>query len=217
MEKKESRCIVVAAGDIMLSEIEIREDDYIIAVDGGYLYCKLLHIDPHFIVGDFDSVEEKERKEIDEIKKKDSEKVRELPCEKDDTDMRAALKFGLDKGYRNFIIYGGTGGRLEHTIANLQCLIYLKNHGAKGYMMEDESMLTVIKNESICFKQGMEGLVSVFSMGEKAEGVSIRGMKYPLNKVTLTNDFPIGISNEFTQETGELEVENGTLAVIVRW
>ena len=213
----QGRCIIVGAGDINIGEIDQKEDDYIIAVDGGMLYCKVLGIKPDYYLGDFDSLEEAELQEICELERLHPECVKRLQPEKDDTDTISALRHGLALGYREFCIYAGMGGRLEHTIANLQSLIFLKNHGAKGYLMDAECMCLMLQDETISFQRELSGFLSLFVMGEMAEGVSISGMKYPLQKQKLTNDFPIGIDNEFIGETAEIAVEHGTLLAIVRW
>lgn len=214
---KQGKCIVICAGDFMPVEIKKKEGDYVIAVDGGYLYSKILEIAPDLIIGDFDSVTEVEKEEISAMMRTYKERIVELnPC-KDDTDTLAALRIGLEKGYRNFHIYGAMGGRLEHTIANIQCLHFLKNRGAKGYIMDEACMLTLIQNETVTFHKETEGFLSLFSLNEKAKGVTIKNMKYPLEKAELTNDFPIGISNEFIGEAGEVTVEEGTLLAVVRW
>ena len=211
------KCIVICAGDLGSVEIKKNAGDFVIAVDGGYLYSKILEVAPDLIIGDFDSVPETEREELSVMKQTDKDRIIELsPC-KDDTDTLAALRIGLEKGYRNFHIYGAMGGRLEHTIANIQCLHFLKNNNAKGYIMDAECMLTVIQNETVTFHKDMEGFLSLFSLGEKARGVTLKNMKYPLENAEVTNDFPIGISNEFTGEAGEVTVEEGTLLAIVRW
>ena len=62
------------------------------------------------------------------------ERVRRLPVEKDDTDTLAAVKLGLERGCTDFWIYGGTGGkRLDHTLANLQTLLYLRRRGPVAF------------------------------------------------------------------------------------
>jgi len=214
---KDGKCIVICAGDFTPIEIKRQDGDFVIAVDGGYLYSKIAEIAPDLIIGDFDSVGETEREELSLMKAVAPERIVELnPC-KDDTDTLAALRIGLEKGYRNFHIYGALGGRLEHTIANIQCLHFLKNQGAKGYILDAYSMMTLIQNETVVFQKNMEGYLSLFSLNEKAKGVSIKNMKYLLEHVELTNDFPLGISNEFINEAGEVTVEDGTLLAIVRW
>lgn len=214
---KNGKCIVICAGDFTPVEIRKQDDDFVIAVDGGYLYSKVTEIAPDLIVGDFDSVGAAEAEELSFMKMTDADRIVELnPC-KDDTDTLAALRIGLKRGYRNFHIYGAMGGRLEHTIANIQCLHFLKNHGAKGYILDADCMMTLIQNETVQFQKNMEGYLSLFSLNKKARGVTIKNMKYPLDKAELTNDFPIGISNEFIGEAGEVTVEDGTLLAIIRW
>ena len=210
-------CILIGAGDLTVSEIPVGENDLCIAVDAGYEYCKLLEIVPDYILGDFDSISEKEAEGVAEIAKQEEEKVIILPAEKDDTDMLAAIRLGLSQGYQSFRIYGGMGGRIEHTIANIQCLLYLKEHNAVGYLMDGTGMILVAKEEKISFQNSLEGYLSLFSMGEKAT-VSIENMKYLLEEQEITNSFPIGISNEFILgEKGKITVHKGAVVMIVSW
>lgn len=211
------RCVIIGAGDLTVSEIPVREEDYVIAADGGYSYCKVLGIAPDLILGDFDSVGEQEAQELADIQKQDPERVIVLPAEKDETDMLAAIHAGLDEGCMEFHIYAGQGGRLEHTIANIQCLVYLKECGAAGYMIDGAGMILVAKNETVSFKPQTEGFLSLFSMGDRALGVTTRNMKYELHEAEVTNSFPIGISNEFMGEAASVTVKDGTLAIILTW
>lgn len=210
------RCIIIGAGDLTVSEVQTTEDDYVIAADGGYLYCKVLGIEPDLILGDFDSVGEKEAEEIQQKINENPDRVVVLPLEKDDTDMLAAIKRGLEEGCERFLIYGGQGGRLEHTLANIQCLLYLKEHGAQGFLMDGTGMVLVAKEETVRFRKEMEGFLSLFSLGEQAE-VTIRQMKYTLDHQIVSNSFPIGISNEFVGEQGEIEVSKGAVVILLNW
>lgn len=210
-------CIVIGAGDFTPVDILKKEDDMCIAVDGGYLYCRMMGIEPDLIVGDMDSIDESVEKELAQVKENQPERLVILKPEKDDTDTLAALRIGMEKGYKDFCIYGAMGGRIEHTIANIQCLNYLKNNGAKAYIMDANVMMTVIKEETVRFNSEMDGYMSLFALGEKAEGVTITGMKYLLDKAVVTNDYPIGISNEFIGVEGQITVEKGMLLLIVTW
>lgn len=211
------KCVIISAGDFTPIDIEVKEGDMCIAVDGGYLYCKMLGMEPDLVIGDMDSMDESVYGDIERMQAETPEKVCVLNPEKDDTDTLAAIRIGLEKGYRQFRIYGALGGRVEHTIANIQCLSYLKNQGAKAYIMDANIMMTVIKNETVHFNKAMEGYMSLFALGEKAEGVTINGMKYLLENAVVTNDYPVGISNEFIGEEGEVTVKNGMLLLIVTW
>lgn len=214
---EKGKCIIVGAGDFVPVEIPKKEEDFCIAADGGLEYCEMVGVLPDVILGDFDSVGFQQKQTLEEIERECPERVIRLPQEKDDTDMMYAIRLGLEKGYRKFYLYGALGGRLDHTIGNIQCLIYLKNHGAKGYIMEHNQLLTIVKDETVTFHPSMKGRLSVLSMGQKAEGVTLSNLKYELEDAMITNDFPIGISNEFIGKSATVTVKNGTLLVMAVW
>ncbi|MBQ7919147.1 MAG: thiamine diphosphokinase [Lachnospiraceae bacterium] len=211
------RCIIVAAGDLTVGSVKVNDDDLVIAVDGGLGYCSVLELEPDLILGDFDSVSEQEKEAIELLKAQIPERIIQLPDVKDDTDTLAAIRIGLENGYDRFLIYAGTGGRLEHTFANIQCLLYLKNHNAVGYLMDGSGMICVLQNEEVKLKDNLEGYLSLFSLGKEARGVTIRGMKYELEDTTITNDFPVGISNEFIGQEALVKVEDGELLMIINY
>lgn len=217
MEEKSGKCIVIGAGDLTLGNIAVGEEDFIIAVDGGLGYCGVLEVEPDLLIGDFDSVSEEEEKAVRLLEQEIPDRVIRLAREKDDTDMLAALKEGLARGYRQFHIYAGTGGRFDHTLANIQCLLYLKKRDAVGYLIDGTGMMLVICGEAVHFRKNLEGTLSLFSLGEKANGVTISGMKYELENAVLTNDFPIGISNEFIGEEAMISVEEGELVCMISY
>ena len=215
MEHGKKRCIIVGAGEWTPQKIETDKDDLVIAVDGGFSYCVRMGLEPDVLIGDFDSVSGDDREKLEAIKEQEPDRVVALCPVKDDTDMLAALKLGLKRGYRSFWIYGATGGRLEHTIANIQCLLFLKKEGAEGYLLDGREKIFVLKNEEVHFPPEAEGYLSLFCLGEEAKGVDIRGMKYPLENYTMRNDYPIGISNEFTGCEGIVRVRDGELVGIL--
>lgn len=220
------RCLIVGAGefypDKMASKAypeELRlkagREDLVIAVDGGLAGCEKLGLEPDFLIGDFDSMQEAQRAALRRMEEQSPERVRRLLPEKDDTDMLAALRFGLGRGYGRFLIYGGTGGRLDHTIANIQCLLYLKKQGAAGCLVDDSNILFVLRDEEVLFPGKTRGGLSLFTMGQEAKGVSIKGLKYPLTDYTMKNDYPIGVSNEFIGQPGRVSVERGELLCVL--
>lgn len=216
--KKSGVCILIGAGDLTVGSIPYDpQKDCVIAVDGGVMYCGVLEMEPDYIIGDFDSVDSEYGEAVEGVREAAPEKVITLPVEKDDTDMLAAVKHGLKLGYKSFRLYGANGGRLEHTIANIQLLKYLKEQGAVGYIMDGSGMILLAINEAVSFRDSMEGYVNVFSLNETARGVTIRGLKYELTQATLTNALPLGISNEFIGVQSEIRVEDGALLIIVNW
>jgi thiamine pyrophosphokinase len=128
--------------------------------------------------------------------------------------MIAALREGLALGYRDFRLYGGMGGRIDHTVANIQALAFLCENGAQGILYGEGCTMTAIQNGTYNFVAGRNGYVSVFSFSEVSSGVTLRGLKYPLDRAMLSNAFPLGTSNEFMNCPGSISVENGTLLII---
>ena len=208
---------MICAGDLTVGSIPISEGDFVIAVDGGLMYCESLGVEPDLIVGDFDSITDSFVGALEEIEKRSPEKVVRLNTMKDDTDTMAALKIGIERGFEVFYMYGCGGGRLEHTIANIQSLIYLKDRDLKGYIMEGEGMTFVMRNESVSFKETMEGYVSLFALDPVIKGVTEKGLKYTLEKAELSYGFPLGVSNEFIGVQSEIAVDSGTALVVVNW
>ena len=209
-------CIIVGAGELTVGEIPVKEGDFVIAADGGFAYCRRLGVEPDLILGDFDSLDEGNKRAVEAIRQERPERVQVLPVMKDDTDMLAAMKEGLERGFRSFDIYAAAQGRrLSHTIANIQCLNYLKENGASGRLIEAGETVFLLRDETVEFVKEQKGFLSLFSLGDRAEGVTIRNMKYLLDRATVTNAFPVGVSNEFIGEAGSVTVESGTLLVIV--
>ena len=167
--------------------------------------CRELGIVPDLLLGDFDSMEQPE----------DFANIHRSPVEKDDTDTMLAVKTGLEQGCGEFYLYGGTGGRrLDHTLANLQTLLYLRRRGARGYLYDNDFVWTVIENETIRVDKTVEwGLLSVFCLGDRARGVTETGVQYPLQGAELTAEFPLGVSNHILEPVARVGVETGALAV----
>lgn len=198
-----SICRIVGAGECRKIDFEKKADELIIAADGGCAYLKNADIMPDIIIGDFDSLGfVPEGKEV--IK---------LNPVKDITDMDAAVKEGVKRGCTEFHLYGACGGRIDHTLANIQLVTSLAYKNFKAFI-HDESIITAVTNGEIKFDAGYKGYVSVFSHSDKCEGVTIEGLKYTLDNAELKNIFPLGVSNEFIGTESKIKVRNGTLIVV---
>jgi thiamine pyrophosphokinase len=57
--------------------------------------------------------------------------------------------------------------------------------------------------------------ISIFSFSEACVGVTTKGLKYPLLDHTLTQGYPLGVSNEFTEDVARISFESGVLLVIL--
>ena len=198
-----SDCYIVGAGDFNEKTLDITDGDIVIAADGGYEYLDKIGIKPDIYMGDFDSAPKPQTNADIEVFK----------CEKDDTDTLLAVKHGFELGFKNFKIYGGCGGRADHTFSNIQTLAYIVSRGGRAMLFGNSEVYTVTDSE-VSFGGDMKGKISVFSLSDKAEGVSIKGLKYELEDSVLTNLFPLGVSNEFFGKPSEISVKNGLLLII---
>ena len=219
---REPKCVIISAGSFVPVDIPLYEGDYCIACDAGFKYAQEMGILPDLIVGDFDSASEQDPivlRSIEEIALHDPDRIVRLNVVKDDTDTMKAVKIGLEKGYRKFYLYGATGGkRIDHSIANIQTLLFIKHNGGKGYIMDSDRMLLIAENETVNFNVGNTGYISIFSLSEVSRGVTLKGLMYTLQNGEIRNDFPLGVSNEFIiDEEAVVSVEDGALLIVLEW
>ncbi|MBO4509983.1 MAG: thiamine diphosphokinase [Lachnospiraceae bacterium] len=198
------KCYIVGAGENFGLNFNPKENDYVIAADAGYRYLEQAGITPDMVVGDFDTL-----KYVP-----DHPNIVQLKPEKDITDTWEAVTKGFEKGYKEFHLYACMGGRVEHSIANFQLLSHIAEEGGRGYLYDDRSILTVIKDSEIVFEARKKGFISVFSLTDNSIGVDICGLKYEVNNAELTNSFPLGVSNEFIGKPSKISVKNGTLLIV---
>jgi len=197
------RCVIFCAGGFGGLTQPLRDDDLIIAADGGVRHTQMLGIRPDIVLGDFDSLG---------YTPQGAEKY---PVEKDDTDAMLAAKRGLEKGCREFLFFASLDGpRLDHTLANLQTLRYLADHGAKGRLVGLRQQVTLLRNGTFPLPARDEGDISLFAFGGEAKGVSVKGLKYELDRGTLTPSFPLGVSNSFVGKSAEISVEEGDILIV---
>lgn len=198
-------CYIVGAGEDYGLDFVPQAGDLLIAADGGYARVKAAGLQPDLIIGDFDS--------LGRIPQEDH--VITLPTVKDVTDTWAAIELGKERGYRRFWLYGCTGGRIDHTLANLQTLAALAEQGMTGVLVDQHQMITALRNGAMDFTPERTGFLSVFSHTDRCTGVCLKGLKYELEHAELTNRFPLGVSNEFVGTPSRVSVENGTLILVL--
>ena len=206
------KCIIIGAGDFNEKIINKNKDDLLIIADGGYYNClkvsnfSLDNID--VLIGDFDSLDKKN------IELSNNTKIVTLNPIKDDTDIIDACKYGLKEGFNEFYIYGCLGKRIEHSIANIQVLSFLKDNNANGYLLDDSLVIRVLRNESINLDKNYKGYITILSLTNESKGVTLKNLKYELNDYNMTNKFPLGIDNEFIGKESFVEVKNGEILLI---
>ena len=158
-------CYLVGAGDFY-GQITAGDDDIIIAADGGFDQLARRGYTPDILIGDFDSI----KGEIP-----DGLRTIKYPKEKDETDMFLSYEAGVKLGYSEFVMLGATGGRLDHTYANISLLLYAREHGHNITLIDSNGIIICLKDEAISLAGNPGGSLSVFAFGGVANGVSILG------------------------------------------
>lgn len=201
------KCMIIAPlyrGE-MWEWLEKKDGDLLICADGGYDMAVKHGLVPDLVIGDFDSMP------YDHVR--GCESIR-LPVHKDDTDMVVCLEEGRRRGYTSFRIAGCLGGRLDHTISNLQCLYDCALRGEEAWMCDGQNMVTVLLPGRYTFPRREGYKFSLLSYTPQVKGVKLRGTVWELTDAELSNRYPLGVSNEIAGERAELSFEEGALIVL---
>ncbi len=181
-----------------------RDADLVIAADAGYETARRLGVRPDVLLGDYDSAP----------CPRDAAAL-VLPAEKDDTDTHFAAREAIRRGAAEVVILGGLGGRLDHTLANFATLLFLAQNGVRARLVDEATEAAALVPGTYEIPARPDRYFSIFPAGEKAGGVWLEGLKYPLREYTLTNAFPIGVSNEFVEKTATLRFRSGAIFLVL--
>lgn len=202
------KCIIISAARLeenLNKQDYINGNEYIICADGGYDNALRFGLRPNLLVGDMDSI----------TALPSGVEIIPVPAEKDDTDTMLAVKLAIERGFDTITILGGVGGRLDHVFANIQTLLYCAEHGVEAVLAGVKNSAFIIINTTKSLQAKKDYFVSVFSLSPFSDGVTLKGLRYPLVDAHVVNSFPIGVSNEFREDTAQITVKSGTLLVIL--
>lgn len=209
------KAILVGGGPVhkrLLRTTLVAGYDLLVAVDGGGKPLLELGYQPQLLLGDFDSLPEADQADL--VAK--GVEIRSYQPEKDWTDLELAANYLLGRDYREALVFGALGGRLDHTVANLSLLFKMKEAGIDLVLIGEEQAVTLLAApEKIRIFPFPQGHFSLLPYLHTAQGVSISGAKYPLEKATLALGSTRGVHNEFLADPVEVELDFGSVLVIV--
>ena len=200
-----TKCLIISGGDFAPLPVP-GADCFVVACDRGYAYAARCGIVPDLLVSDFDSYDGPVDPAVP---------LRRLPTEKDDTDTVSAVRAAVAEGCTEGLLCCALGGRLDHTLANLQTLLFAEEHGLHLVIQSPDAEACALRNGTMRLARREGFSLSVFSLSERCEGVSLRGVKYALEDVELTNAFPLGVSNEWREDAAEVSVRKGALLIVM--
>ena len=203
------KAYIYTGGGVLFDRISLSptDCDIVISADAGYLSATSFGITPSIAVGDFDTLGEYDFSPLTEV-------VR-LPAEKDESDTEAAVNIALARGADEIVIVGGLDGRLDHTLANIRIVETLSKKGVSAYITDGRNRVRYIENTSAVIAKEDFKYLSLICVSQKARGVMLKGVKYPLNNATLLREnASFSISNEVVESFAVVSVKRGALYVI---
>ena len=198
-------CLIVSGGTFCPLPEELRHASRVIACDRGYVHAGRLGLVPDLILGDFDSSPPPDT----EIP------VERFPERKDDSDTMLAVRRALADGFHSIAVCCAFGGRLDHTLANIQSAAWFAAQGGRARLIGTDADLLAFSGGTECVPRRDGWSLSVFSLSDCCEGVTIRGAKSECRGAALNNRFPLGLSNVWSADEAEITVESGVLAVLL--
>lgn len=200
-------CIIILGGEFSLPPNTINSD-YIIACDSGYTNALKLGLVPDLLIGDFDSY----KGNINDIPQ--SIEILKFNPIKDDTDCMLAVRHAISKGYKHIVFLCALGGRMDHILGNIQSMSFVATHDIKVELFSKNEYMTILTSGmlKIPYKEGYS--LSLFSLSDTCNGVSINGSKYDVDNFTLTSTFPIGYGNAYNEKTVTISLNRGILLIV---
>ena len=181
----------------------------VVCCDGGLRHAEGLRVTPCAIVGDMDSADEGMVKAY----AGQGAAILRFPARKDATDGELALRWALDEGADEILIFGWQGSRFDHVLGNLHLLVLARQAGVSACLVNETNTVRVIDREALL--RGRKGdLVSLLPLTQQVTGIWTEGLEYPLRGETLALGPGRGVSNVMAGTHAAVRVESGLLAVV---
>ena len=196
-----------------LKAINCSEDNLVwIGVDRGSLHIIQADIHLHGVFGDFDSISEEELKLV----RNHSDYFFEYPPEKDATDLELALEWAYNQNPTLITIYGATGGRVDHTMANIMMLANDEHiqRGIPTRIVDKDNELMLFEPGSYIVEENEFKYISFIPITKEITGITLENFKYPLTNISLYRGRTLSVSNELNFKTGTFSFSNGILLMV---
>lgn len=208
------RTLIVTGGtvdtDFLKDFSDSNEYDYMIGVDKGAQYLYNIGLKPNLVVGDFDSIDPQI---IDILTHDPRIEVDEFVAEKDETDTHLAIMKAIDIGSTHIDLIGGTGSRMDHTLANIHIMMIPLRKKVNCRVIDKNNIISLMDVNTSFYKNDYK-YISLVPLTDQVSGITTKGLKYPLSGYTMKKGISIGVSNEFIEDQAEISIEKGILMVI---
>lgn len=214
MSKQTAALILNGELDLEKNEIKAKIKEYkidkIIAVDGGANNTRKVDLLPDLVLGDLDSITEKNK----DYYSQNNVDLLKYPVEKDQTDSEIAVDYCLTHDITKIYLMAALGGRIDQQLGNLNLLEYINELNLEAKILSKKIEIALIKNRhKFINKKGYR--LSLIPQSKKVEGVTIRGCKYNLENQDIKRSKSRGISNLIKKDQAEVSLENGLLIYVL--
>ena len=230
-----NKTLIITGGTIneqfLVEEVK-QNYETIIAVDKGLETALKLNIHTHHIIGDFDSLgtefrdhigdgvatnqkgHASENKTVSKCPGPFDTQIHKLNPEKDFTDTHMALKLALELGSTDITIIGWSGTRMDHILGNIQIMKEALEQNVKCRLINETNEIELINKKTIIEADNKYKYLSLIPLTTNAKGITLKGLKYPLQDAEISIGETIGISNEITEKTASIDIKEGILILI---
>jgi len=209
------KCYIFLAGEIedynFIKQYNLA-DGVVICADGGYRHAENLGITPQYLVGDMDSIG---------CEVAETEQMKILSCDPVDkvlTDGQMAVRLAKGCGCDEVMIFGGTdkgaSSRFDHVLGNVWLLKDAQVLGLKAKIVERDCEIILIDKYTEIERKNYKYL-SFLPFSKSVKGLTLTGVKYPLNKAKITQSVYFTMSNEFADDVAIVNVKKGEMLAIM--
>ncbi len=207
------RVVIIANGELRdpaYYRTLLGNDDFIICVNGGSSHALALDVQPHLLIGDLDSLSGEEREKISAY----NPQILEYPVAKDKSDLELAIDYAVNLKPASILIIAALGGtRIEHQFLNLLLLAIPLKNGIPALIADETHEIQIIDSDTVM--RGEPGdFLSLFALTGQVQGITTKGLKFPLSDEVLNFASSRGLSNEFVAGEAEVKIDTGMLLLI---
>lgn len=187
---------------------QIAPEDVVICADGGSNHANNLGVKPQIVVGDMDSISP----ETLERFKLHGAEIRKYPRDKDASDLELALQAAMELSPSEIFCSSVLGRRQDHSLTNTFLIGRYASLGSKISLLGANWQAQFVTKEQPCSFSGAQGdIFSIIPMVATVCGVTVEGVKWPLNSENLPWGSSRTVSNEFIGSHVSVRLTEGLL------
>lgn len=206
------KALLISGGRQVSKElIEKYIDRFTVVADGGARLLKKYNLKANLLLGDLDSIANEALSYVE----KNGIEIKKFPAKKDFTDTELALSYLVDEGYRDIIILGALGTRLDHELANLLNLKKLYKSGIKAKIEDDYNEVIYVEEGSYDFEKTNKKYFSLINASDKLS-FSTKGLYYEVEDLVMDFNNPSrAVSNEMISNKATIKINYGSAFIIM--